>query len=323
MLELSKKLKLSILQVLLSEKELFGTPQDDENIIKFLDGMLNLKALPSEDGRYNTAYEDAYQHLVNNYDWEYEYVLTVRFNIIDNTETFIEFLNRIINPDNRNGKDDIMKYYLMINPYLEKQNLSFKAVQLDANGLTVYKVSAKQEADKIPLGFVENNIPFFVKNNPKGFYAKKDTHQVPTEFPSFVLELNDGWNDFGIVSEYVLYYYPNSSYFNFIGRLKIIHIEDIKTPNVIPISFTQLDKIFCSLGQEFEYYENIKNIFGDNFKNILWAVQDTSFFPSIQENYENNSNFKTSLIREDSAERLMREVKYRIYGYNSKNLYSY
>ncbi|MEO8240582.1 MAG: AAA family ATPase [Flavobacterium sp.] len=323
MLELSKKLKLDILQALLSEKELFGNPDDDENIIKFLDRMLNLKALPSEDDRYTNAYDDAYQHLVNNYDWEYDYVLTERFNIIDNTETFIEFLNRIINPENRSSKDDIMKYYLMINPYLEKENLSYKAVQLDANGLIVYKVSAKQEADKIPLGLAENNIPFFVVNSPKGFYNKKNSHQVPTAFPSFALVLNDGWNDFGVVSEYVLYYYPNSSYSNFIGRLKIIHIEDIKTPNVIPVLFTQLDKIFCSLGQEFEYYDNIKNIFGDNIKNILWAIQDTSFFPSIQENYENNSNFKTSLIREDSAERLMREVKYRIYGYNSKNLYSF
>ena len=324
MLELSQKLKLDILKVLLSENGLFGIPNDDgSNIIKFLDDMLNLKTLPSEDSRYNNAYDDAYQHLVNNDDWEYDYVLTERFNVVENTETFIDFLNRIIHPVIRNSKDEIMKYFLMINPYLEKENLSFKAIELNSDGLIVYVVSPKQEADKIPIGLVENNIPFFVENNPKGFYNRKSAHQLPTKFPSFTLVLNDGWNDFGIVSEYVLYYYPNSSDFNFIGRLKIIHIEDIKTPDVIPVTFTQLDKVFCSLGQEFEYYENIKNIFGDNFKNILWAIQDTSFFSSIQENYENNSNFKTSLIREDSAERLMREVKYRIYGYNSKNLYSF
>lgn len=322
MLDISKKLKLDILKALLTEKELFGTPESDENIIKFLDEMLNLKALPSEDERFKNGYDDAYQHLVNNYDWEYEYVLTERFNIIDNTEIFIEFLNRIIHPDIRNTKDDIMKFYLMINPYLEKENLSYKAIQLDNNALIVYKVSAKQDADKIPLGLVANNIPFFVNNNPRGLFNKK-AFQTPKEFPSFALVLNDGWNDFGIVSEYVLYYYSNSSDINFIGRLKIIHIEDIKTHNVIPVKFTQLDKVFCSLGQELEYYENIKNIFGDNFKNILWAIQDTSFFSSIQEKYENNSNFKTSLIREDGAERLMREVKYRIYGYNSKNLYSF
>ena len=81
MLELSKNLKLDILRVLLTEKELFGSPDSDENIIKFLDEMLNLKALPSLDPRYDNAYDDAYKHLVSNYDWEYEYVLTERFNI--------------------------------------------------------------------------------------------------------------------------------------------------------------------------------------------------------------------------------------------------
>lgn len=323
MLELSKKLKLDILKSLLTESELFGTPVSDENIIKFLDDLLNLKELPSTDPRYNNAYDDAYQHLVNNYDWEYEYVLTERFNIIDNTETFIEFLNRIIHPNIRTIKDDIMKFYLMINPYLEKENLSYKAAQLDNNGLIIYKVSAKKDADKIPLGLVANNIPFFVQNNPRGFFARKTSHQTPKEFPSFVLVLNDGWNDFNVISEYEMFFYHSANDCNIIGRLKIIHNEDIITPNIIPPSFTQLPDIFCSLGQEYKYYENIKNLFGDNFKNILWAIQDTAFFPTILENFENNDNFKKSIIREDNAERLMREVKYKIYGINSKKLYSF
>lgn len=323
MLELSKKLKLDILKTLLTEKELFGTPNSDENIINFLDEMLNLKALPSTDSRFKNAFDDAYQHLVNNYDWEYDYVLTERFNIIDNTETFIEFLNRIIHPYIRNNKDEIMKYYLMINPYLEKENLSYKAIQLNSDGLIVYVVSLKQEADKIPLGLVENNIPFFVDNNPRGTSRHNKQHQIPKIFPAFVLVLDDGWNDYGIISQYSLFFYPDINNKTLIGRLKITHNEDILTPNVIPPSFTQLPDMFCSLGQENVYYENIKSIFVDNFKNILWAIQDVAFFPSIQERYENNSNFKASLIREDNAERLMREVKYKIYGINSKNLYSF
>lgn len=323
MLELSKKLKLDILRALLTEKDLFGIPDSAENIIKFLDEMLDLKALPSEDARFKNAYDDAYQHLVNNYDWEYEYVLTERFNIIDNTETFIEFLNRIIHPNIRNSKDEIMKYFLLLNPYLEKENLGLKAVKLDPNGQTIYKVSAKEDADKIPLGVIENDIPFFVDNNPKGFYNRRSSHKIPNIFPSFLLVLNDGWNDFQIISEYALFFYHDIQNCTLIGRLKIIHFEDIITANVLPTNFNQLDNIFCSLGQEYQFYENIKVIFGDSFKNILWAIQDVAFFPKIQENYETNSNFKHSLIREDSAERLMREVKYKIYGITSNKLYSF
>lgn len=323
MLELSKKLKLDILRALITEKELFGTPDSAENIIKFLDEMLNLQALPSEDARFKNAYDDAYQHLVNNYDWEYEYVLTERFNIIDNTETFIEFLNRIIHPDIRNSKDEIMKFYLMVNPYLEKENLSYKAVQLNSDGLIVYVVSSKKEADKIPLGLVENNIPFFVDNNPNGLSSHNKSHKVPETFPAFVLVLDDGWNDYGIVSQYSLFFYSTLNQNHFIGKLKIIHKEETKTPNIIPHTFTQLTSEFCSLGQDYYYYSNIKSVFGDNFKNVLWAIQDVAFFSSIQEYYENNGNYKASLIRFDEVERLMREVKYKLYGITSKKLYSF
>lgn len=323
MFELSKKLRLDILKALLTENELFGTPDSDENIIKFLDEFLNLKSLPSEDARFKNAYDDAYQHLVNNHDWEYDYVLTERFNIIDNTETFIEFLNRIIHPLIRNNKDEIMKYFLILNPYLEKENLGLKAVKLDASGLIVYNVSAKEDADKIPLGVVANNISFFVDNRPIGFFDRRGNHKTPEVFPSFVLALNEGWNDFSIVSEYALFFYEDIQDCTLIGKLKIIHFEDIKTQNVIPTNFKQLDNSFCSLGQEYRFYENIKELFGNTFKDVLWAIQDTAFFPTIQENYETNSNFKQSLIRDDNAERLMREVKYKIYGIASNKLYSF
>jgi len=105
---LSKKIKLDILRVLLSEQDLFGKPIDDRNIIKFLDEIFDLKSLPSEDSRFSNAYDDAFQHLVNNFDWEYEYVLTERFNIVDDSDTFIIFLNKIIHPNIRNNEDDIL-----------------------------------------------------------------------------------------------------------------------------------------------------------------------------------------------------------------------
>lgn len=323
MLELSKKLKLDILRALLTEKELFGIPDSAENIIKFLDEMLDLKALPSEDARFKNAYDDAYQHLVNNYDWEYEYVLTERFNIIDNTETFIEFLNRIIHPNIRNSKDEIMKYYLMINPYLEKENLSFKAVQLDDNGFKIYKVTTKEDAENIPNDIVENDILFFVDESPIGFFEHDDTFNNSNINQCFVLISNRGWNDFGIVSEFTMYFKSKQTKLFEIGRVKIIHTTEIHTFEVIGNNFKQLNNNFCSLGQELSYYTNLNNIFGDNLRNILWAVQDVAFFPTIQENFEHNYNFKTSLIRYDDIERLMREAKYKIYGFNSNNLYSF
>ena len=44
--------------------------------------------MPSEDSRYNNAYDDAHQHLVRNNDWGLEETFERRFKIIENNETF-------------------------------------------------------------------------------------------------------------------------------------------------------------------------------------------------------------------------------------------
>lgn len=323
MLELSKKLKLDILKALLAEKELFGTPDSDENIIKFLDEMLNLKALPSEDARFKNAYDDAYQHLVNNYDWEYEYVLTERFNIIDNTETFIEFLNRIIHPNIRKSEDEIFRYYLLINTYLEKEKLNYSLVAYDDNGLAIYNVSTYDDNNTIPPNIIENKIPFFVDNNPKGYCDDVNAHKKPTVFPSFVIVNNKDWNDHFRLTNFFLFYYPSIEDCISIGNLKIIH-KNLENSNVVLTdNFYNLDKNYCSLGVEYDYYEKIKVTFGNTYNSILWALKDSAIFSDILEEFENDFYFKNSLIRFDEQEQLLREAKYRLDDYDIKNLYSF
>lgn len=323
MLELSKKLKLDILRALLTEKELFGTPDSDENIIKFLDEMLNLKALPSEDARFKNAYDDAYQHLVNNYDWEYEYVLTERFNIIDNTETFIEFLNRIIHPSIRKDEDSIIKYLLLINPYLEKEKLNYVLTSFDENGLSVYQIDVLDSKSNVPNSIISNKIPFIIDNNPNGWFDNYGSHRKPQNFPSFVLANNIDWNDYSNNSTYYLFYYKSELESIKIGTTKIINRTTDNTISVLNDDFYVLDENYCSLGQEYSFYENLKQIFSKEFNSILWALKDAAIFPDILEEFENEYYFNNSLIRYDEQEQLLREVKYRLYDYNLKNLYSF
>ena len=54
----------------------------------FLSKILPLRDMPSEDSRYNNAYDDAHQHLVRNNDWSLEETFERRFKIIENNETF-------------------------------------------------------------------------------------------------------------------------------------------------------------------------------------------------------------------------------------------
>jgi len=322
-MKLTNKIRLDILRMLLSEKDLFGEPHDDINIIKFLDEMLYLKSLPSGDNRFSNAYDDAFQHLVNNYDWEYEYVLTNRFNIIDDLNIFITFLNKIIHPDLRRNEDDITRYYLLINPYLEKEKLNYSLESYSEDGLPIYEVKEIDDKTIVPSTIIENKIPFFINNKPTGFFDYKSSHITPNAFPCFVLVNNSGWNDFGNKSTYYLYFYPNNDECLNIGTVKIIHQDVNSTPDILNESFTVLNENFCSLGQEYSYYEKLKLIFDKTYDSIFWALKDVAIYPDILEEFENHYYFRNSLIRYDEQEQLLREVKYRLYDYNLKNLYNF
>lgn len=322
-MNLTKKIRLDILKVLLSENDLFGEPQDEINIIKFLDEMLDLKSLPSEDSRFSNAYEDAFQHLVNNDDWEYDYVLTERFKIVDESEIFIKFLNKVIHPDLRNNDDNITRYYLLINPYLEKENLAFSLESYTEDGLPTYEVKEVDSENLKPPTVIENKIPFYVDNNPTGHFYYQNSHSKPTIFPCFVLVNNVGWNDYGNRSTYFLFFYLNIFECVSIGSVKIIDKEVSNTPDILKGSFTMLSGDFCSLGLEYSYYERIKLQFDKTYDSVFWALKDVAMYPDILEKFESNYYFRNSLIRFDEQEQLLREVKYRLYGYNLKNLYSF
>lgn len=320
---LTKKIRLDILRVLLSEQDLFGEPHEDINIINFLDEMLDLKSLPSEDDRYDNAYDDSFQHLVSNYDWDYEYVLTDRFNVIDDLDTFINFLNKVIHPNVRVNEDDITRYYLLINPYLEKENLNFSLESYSVDGLSIYQVKEVDSKNLIPTNTIENIIPFYIDNSPTGYFNRKNSHKTPSTFPCFVLVNNSSWNDFSNWSTYYLYFYQDITKCKSIGQVKIIHKKVDNTPDILKESFTVLNENFCSLGQEYSYYEKLKSLFDRTYNSIFWALKDAAIYPDILEEFENEYYFKNSLIRNDEQEQLLREVKYRLYDYNLKNLYSF
>ncbi|MGV0920880.1 AAA family ATPase [Empedobacter falsenii] len=322
---ISKQLRLDILKTLLSEDDLFGFPLDDVNIVKILDQILDLKSLPSEDSRFSNAYEDAFQHLVNNNDWDYEYVLIERFNMIDDPNLFISFLNKIIHPDIRKREDEISKYLLLLNPYLEKEGLIFTIESFNDDGLSIYEVSELK--DNQPSTVIENNIPFYLIYDDVSYYTNLKGDYLPNLEPPnnncFVLIHNGGWNDFGNFSSYYLYYYTNDKKCLYIGNVKIIHKKVDNTKQVLKDNFTLLSSDYCSLGQEYDYYDNLKSIFDKNFNSILWALKDSAFFPDVLEEFESLYYFKNSLIRYDENEQLLREIKFRLYDYNLKNLYSF
>ncbi|BDS11321.1 AbiJ-related protein [Aureispira anguillae] len=323
MITLSKKLKLELFNVILNEKSPFGFISDEDGLIPFLNKIWDLKNMPSTDPRFSTAEQDIAQHTIRNDDWELEFLFDEILNLFEDDSKYRLFIETILSPEFRETEDGITKYFYLINPYLEKESYALIINEYNNEDLPIYKVGLKAEAEELLIELKENTIPFIVETQLTGKSSLARSHKTPKTTPSFVLAFNSGWNDYSVVSSFSLFYYSEGIQYVYIGDVKIIHIETLNTSKKIPLSFNSLPDIFCSLGQNISYYNRLKEHFGKEFKSILFALRDAAFFPDIHEKYEQNSNFINSLIRTNTAERLLREAKYQVYNYDLSNLYSF
>ena len=319
-MKLSRYLKNEILNQVLAQDNPFGI-SEQQSIMPFLERIWELDIIPSDKRWYSSTQEEIHQHMVNNDDWTYEYLFIDRLGLLNDDMSFKKFIELLMHPEFRNNEDEIMMFYLIINPYLEKENYAL-VITGNANGLPVYEIKSKNEAGDYPAGIIPNGFPFFVVWEPDGHNHRFNSHEPPPEFPSFVLVFNDGWNDFQVKTEFYLFYYQNEEDAYQIGPLKIMHAHQ-KTEDILGDKFVNLSDDFCSLGQSYEFYERLKSHSGRNFENVLWALKDAAFFPEVSDKFEKNSVFNVSLIRYDEPEQLLREARYRIYGYDLSNLYSF
>lgn len=322
MLKISKKLKTEIFNEVLSQPNPFGETEE-EGTLPFLKKIWDLEAMPSEDERFKNALGDTIQHTLANTDWDYEFLFIERLKLLEDNEHFELFIEALLSPDIRSDEDDITNYYFLLNPYLEKEGFALTISEFNKENFPIYKVITLEEEGKLPIDLVENTIPFIVIKNVVGYSQKVESHKPPEIFPSFVLVFNHSWNDFGYITEYDLFYYNENSEVTYIGSTKIMKIDDEADDSSLADNFTELDINFCSVGQTIEYYSNLKQLFDRKFISVLYALKDAAFFPEINDKFENKTIFSKSLIRFDEAERLLREAKYLVYGYDLANLYSF
>ena len=111
----------------------------------FLARLFDLKSLPSRDYRYTNAYDDIYQHMVNNNDWEVDWVYSdPRINLSHcDDETYLKFLAMTVHPRVRTNTEEVTILIEIYNKHLNVDG--FEIAQTDEiSGKPVF--SGRQKA---------------------------------------------------------------------------------------------------------------------------------------------------------------------------------
>lgn len=283
-----------------------GSSYDELNKVDFLKLVWDLPAMPSEDFRFSNAEGDAFQHLVNNDDWDDDYTFLKRFNLLaGDSRFFIKFLEAVVSPAVRRNQKEQEEYVRSINTLLEPIDAELIAVDY-VQELSVYRYAVGVDRQKaIPLDRKANTFKVF-------------TMLFPSEYPCFTLS-RDSWDDFGYKTKFGLYYRLSPEESRFVGYVKILHNDELNTHLVIPEEFTQLSEKFVSLGQSFLYYTNLKDILGPSYLDFLYALRDVAFFSAFFEGVGNCFGFKKSLIRFSEADKTFQFAKKVLAGYDYKD----
>ena len=87
--------------------------------------------MKSRDYRYDNAYDDIYQHMVNNNDWESDWILTdPRINLLHcDDKTYLKFLEMTVHPRVRSNSEEINRLTEIYNRNLNADG--FEIVQTD------------------------------------------------------------------------------------------------------------------------------------------------------------------------------------------------
>jgi predicted ATPase len=143
----------------------------------------------------------------------------------------------------------------------------------------------------------------FYKLQPRRASDKKPPQDA--EYPCVVL-FYDNWDDYGYKTSFDMHYYDDNANLQFNKSLKILQIGEDHTN--IPQIFDSLDKDYISMGQDIEYYTNIKELGASAYHPILTALNDIIYCKHNIDELKQLRGFRISLLRFSEAEKAFNEA---------------
>lgn len=171
-----------------------------------------------------------------------------------------------------------------------------------------------------------HNIHFEVRiKNRAGIHCNRGDNidKAPSGYPCFVLNFNDGWNDYTYKNWFGLIYFAEEDDYTNLGELKLMTTKGA-VMEMIPETFERLDDSFCSVGLDCYYYHRLRNYFStEDCLFVLSILHDCALNVHTFEAFKGTPEFQTSLYREEDSKRAIREGRFIIYDVSLQDAYAY
>lgn len=174
--EISKRDIVDILSVGLYEGEFDYYGRLDET--NFLNRLVNLNELASEDSRFETMAQDIWQHTINNDDWDVDWIFyDKRLNLLHDGDLFIKLIEQIFHPIVRDNDSNWKEYFDKINEILEFDKLHLLATQ-EISGRAVFTIEplknlelianySEQIKTKFSSEYIDSQVSIMLENMEK------------------------------------------------------------------------------------------------------------------------------------------------------------
>lgn len=330
MKNLSKEQFLPIVRIIL-ETGLVGKLQEEHTIMGFLSSIRELRTMKSLDGRYNNLYDDVHKHWVDNYDdYDDENLFFTRLKLLEDSKLYFPFLESCVNPAYITNEEYRQHLVKVINAQIEQYGIQLGITTYEG-GIGHYRVmDLILEMDTTDI--LRNKIPFYVEKHPSGYSHRKSSHAAPPQYPAFLLVSDDGWSDGYAHVQFNLFLYLSEKKMYSFGLVKLVRKNSDKEcskehhyfvkDDGLPDVFQNLPPEFCTLGQKAEYYSGIKKACPNTYMSVFVALRDVAIFSQIDDEFR-NTQYYSCLVRDNAAERNIREARLLLEGVDVENRYSF
>lgn len=286
----------------------------DEDVMNLISSLWNVYQKPAtgEDSRYSILGDEIVKHYFMNDDWPQDKLYLSILHILDDEQILLKYVEGIANLAGLTSNDSVINDLTKI---LVSENYELA----NENGKWIIRPGAEwivfEEDRQIPFVKCKSTVTNYF------LFEEKDV-QYPEDKECFVLTFNYQWNDYSYCTWFRLYYKKGED-IAFIGRVKIMKLSEVNTDEVLENRFYRLDEQYCSLGCDVDYYRNMHKLFGDKAYVYLGELRDAALYSKINDRFAENTIFNVSLLRNNSAERALREGRYYSFGRDMKQSYCF